>query len=290
MNGSTGFGLSAGGQYGLIEDVEIKNVTGTRIDDADQGKIALIIPGSTLWDINGLSILNCANHIYVGFSGENPSAPSQYINFQGLRTDSATSGFSIKIRYGTGVNFNGLYLEGAPDKIIQLINSNSIHFDNFTCEIDGNHPLLSSSHILVKNCINSHGAPSGKDLFELGESVNSFTLNRSTIIARESMRDIVRSTAESVLPDNVSIKTCLNYAPVSGKSIETTISGRYNSFSGRDIAGAPMRASSLMTEIHGCGSDAYITTGSGHVARVSVAASNKIFINDCELTGMRNYP
>ena len=300
MNGSSGFGLSAGGQYGVIDDVEVRNITGTRDNDADQGKIALIVPGSTLWTINRLSIYNCANHIYVGYSGENPSAPTQYITFGNLRTDPATTGFSIKIRYGTGITFTDPYLEAAPDRVVQVLSSNAVTFARTIGEIDGQYPLVPQSHFLIQNSVNvafdgfyllySDGAPAGKDIFELSESVNSFSLNRATVIARSSIRDIIRSTATGTLPDNVEVTGPFLNSCVGGATIAATVTGAFNSFHGRSIAGAPIRANALMTDIVSCASDVYLTTGQGRVARVGVAASNKIFANDTELVGVRSYP
>lgn len=295
MNGSTGFGVYLGGQYCSVSDIAINGVSGTRANDTVVNSIALVIPGSTLCTFDRVMITACANGVYAGFSGVDPSAPCQFLIFNDLHMDPSTDGFSVRVKYGNTITFNRAYFEGAPTRIIDLISCTGVYFNDLSAEIIGDYPLTTNSQFLVTACQNvkfngvrilySTGAPANKNIWELGGACELFSLRDVLVHIRENIGEIIKTTAtqDMVLIDGLYVKPV-----VGGKTCTAITTGAFYNFNAKTVQGAPIKPTGTHAHITSAFCDVYLTTGASSVLFAEVGSSDwKIYIDAVESTGSR---
>jgi hypothetical protein len=295
MDGGTGFGLYFGGQYSRVQDVKISGIGGTRGDDTEINGIALCIPASTLCAFDDITIMDCANGVYCGFSGAELSAPCQYLTFNRLNTDPSKDGFSIRVKYGNTVAFNDAYVEGAPERVIDIISSVGVYFRNLSAEIVGDYPLTTDSHFLSTASQNvmfdgvrilySTGAPADKNIWELGGAGELITFKDVLVQIREDIRDVIETTATQ---DQVQINGLYVKPVVGGKTCDTITSGAFYNLNARCIQGAPFKPTGSHVHVTSAFCDVYCTTGATSVIHAEVGTSDwKIYADTLEVTGAR---
>lgn len=294
MNGSTGFGVYFGGQYSRLEDVEIKNIAGVRVNDTIISGIALVIPGSNLSAFNDITVLNCANGIYAGFSGSDSSAPCQYLTFNRVNMDPSRDGFSIRVKYGSTITFADTYVEGAPVRIIDLISSNGVYFRNLSAEIIGDYPLTTNSHFLSTACQNvkfdgvrilySTGAPANKNLWELGGAGELFSLRDVLIHIRENIGEVIKTTAtqDMVLLDGVYVKPV-----VGGKTCAAITTGAFYNINAKTIQGAPFKPIGTHVHVISAFCDVWVTPGATGSIHAEVGSTDwRIYSGGVDTAGV----
>lgn len=296
MNNSTGYGLFVGGQYCQVSDVKIKNITGTRANDTVRANMALVIPNSTLCSFDDVTILNCSNGVYVGFPDSNPSAPAQYITFNRLNMDPSSTGFSVRVKYSTSVVFNQAYLEGAPERLIDVTSCTGTSFNDLTAEIVGDYPLTANSHILFSASSNTKvngcriryaaGAPANKNIFELGGAGQLTSISNCLIQIAENIGEVVKTTAtqDQVVLDGVYVLPI-----VGGKTSTAITTGAFYNFSARSVQGATMKPTGTHTSIVGAFCDVWVTTAGNPTHDVLVGNDWAIYADAALLTGCKHF-
>jgi hypothetical protein len=294
MNGSTGFGLCMGGQYCGVEDTYIENITGTRANEDDPGHIALLIPGSTLCDFRNIGIINCANGIVAGFAFSGGSAPCQYLHFDNVYMDPCTTGVAVRVRYGSTITFNNLYVEGAPERLIDIQYSLGVFFNNLSGEIVGDYPLTTDSHIILtgNNGVSFHnvrflysdGAPVGKNIFELSNQNFNVSFSNIDIFIRENIGEVFKTSVTAqyyVNMRNITVR------PTVAETCDAITTGAYGNLAASVIAGADMKAFGDMITITGAACDVYLKYSTTTNTIAAVGIDYKIYLDGIESPGSK---
>lgn len=300
QNGKEGFGLSFGGQYGKVLNVDIKNISHARGTDADTQGIGLILPGSTLCRFINMNIDTVSNGIYCGYSSAAPTAaPTQYHVFTNIIINGITDAFGVKLRYATECVFNALYLEESRASYLVIENSNGCRFNDFSCETaptgaamtDTMYIALSSSKNTAFNGVFwHHGATSitGRNLFSLGESVDTLSIRDMYILANQSIAEVITVSAATTYPAGVVVEN-LSMTIAGGKTVTAITLGFYNSFSGHLLAGANCKANGSQIQVTNCVCDVYVTTGSNRSIYATVGSGAAIYADTVVQTGCTKY-
>ena len=300
QNGNQGFGVDFGGSYMTMSNVDIRNVVHNRGVDSDQKGIALVIGASTLCHYNNINIDTVSNGIYCGYSASAPTAaPNQYNYFTDITINNVTDAFGVKLRYSTEAVFDNLYLEEARCAYLIIESGSGCRFNNFSCETaptgavmtDTAYVYMSASKNIAFNGVFWHqGATSltGRDLFDLGATIDGFAVRDMHILANQSIAEVFRVSAVSAYASNVVIEN-LSITIAGGKTVTAITTGFFASFSGYALAGANCKANGSQIQVLNCLCDVYVTTGSNKSIYATVGSGAIIYADTVAQTGCTRY-
>lgn len=293
MNGGSGFGLYFGGQYSYVNDVFIKNIVYVRANDTLVSGIALVIPGSTLCKFTHVVIDTCANGIYAGFSGTDPSAPCQYLTFNDCSAAFASDGFNVRVKYGNNIAFNDLYVESAPERIIDLQNCVTTSFIGTSGEWTVEAALTTNSHIKITNCYDTKfdgvrityaaGNVANKNIFEMSTANTLTVFNDILLRFYENMGELIKTTATQ---ENVALTNVYCYALAGGKTLTAITTGAFGAITASNILGANFKPTGSHVHVVSAFCDVYVTPGT-NIIHVEVGTGNKIYITNVEYVGAK---